>query len=72
MTVRFLFCKDLGPTSLSSQANVLSHLVLSKNKLNEVPSQAISSLQNLDHLNLNHGRRYNFNQQLNSLFIESY
>ena len=48
--------KSLGPNSLSSQANALSHLVLSKNQLDEVPSQAIKTLHNLYHLNLNHGR----------------
>ena len=54
--------KALGPASLSSQANILSHLVLSKNKLDQVPTQAIKSLHNLYHLNLNHGRLSNFHR----------
>eukprot|EP00095_Tigriopus_kingsejongensis_P007576 maker-scaffold506_size152672-snap-gene-0.24 protein:Tk07576 transcript:maker-scaffold506_size152672-snap-gene-0.24-mRNA-1 annotation:"leucine-rich repeats and immunoglobulin-like domains protein 2-like" len=45
--------KALGPNSLSSQGNTLNHLVLSKNSLADVPSQAIRQLRNLDHLNLN-------------------
>lgn len=45
--------KGLGPQSVSSQSNTLSHLVLSKNQLSEVPSEAIRTLRNLDHLNLN-------------------
>ena len=62
--------KVLGPASLSSQANILSHLVLSKNQLDEVPSQAIKSLHNLYHLNLNHGRFSNFTSELfNSVFL---
>ena len=56
--------KALGPASLSSQANILSHLVLSKNKLDQVPTQAIKSLHNLYHLNLNHGRLSYFTEQL--------
>lgn len=48
--------KVLGSGSLSSQANILSHLVLSKNQLEEVPSQAIKTLHNLYHLNLNHNK----------------
>ena len=64
MTVGSCLLKVLGPASLSSQANILSHLVLSKNQLDEVPSQAIRSLHNLYHLNLNHGRLPNFTLQL--------
>ncbi|TRY67538.1 hypothetical protein TCAL_10473 [Tigriopus californicus] len=45
--------KALGPNSLSSQGNTLSHLVLSKNSLASVPTEAIRQLRNLDHLNLN-------------------
>ena len=58
--------KVLGSGSLSSQANILSHLVLSKNQLEEVPSQAIKTLHNLYHLNLNHGRLSNFIKQLDN------
>ena len=43
----------MGPNSVSSQGNSLSHLVLSKNQLSEIPSEAIKPLKNLDHLNLN-------------------
>ena len=35
---------------------MLSHLVLSKNELREVPSAAIRQLRNLDHLNLNENK----------------
>lgn len=45
--------KAVGPNSLSSQGNTLSHLVLSKNSLADVPTEAIRQLRNLDHLNLN-------------------
>ncbi len=45
--------KALGPQSVSSQGNTLSHLVVSKNELTEVPSEAIRHLRNLHHLNLN-------------------
>ncbi len=45
--------KFLGPLSVSSQGQVLSHLVLSKNELAEVPSEALKHLRNLVHLNLN-------------------
>ena len=45
--------KSLGPTSISSQGNTLKHLVLSKNKLSEVPTRALQHLSNLEHLNLN-------------------
>lgn len=45
--------KSLGPNSVSSQGNTLSHLVLSKNLLTEVPTKALKFLKNLDHLNLN-------------------
>ena len=34
----------------------MSHLVLSKNELREVPSAAIRQLRNLDHLNLNENK----------------
>ena len=43
----------MGPNSISSQGNSLKHLVLSKNKLTEVPSHSIKQLKNLEHLNLN-------------------
>ena len=45
--------KSLGPTSISSQGNTLKHLVLSKNKLSEVPTRALKHLTELEHLNLN-------------------
>lgn len=45
--------RTLGPQSISSQGESLSHLVLSKNELLEVPSEALRQLRNLDHLNLN-------------------
>ena len=45
--------QSLGPNSISSQGNTLKHLVLSKNKLSEVPTHAIKHLKNLEHLNLN-------------------
>ena len=43
----------MGAASISSQGGTLSHLVLSKNELKDVPSRALRSLKNLDHLNLN-------------------
>jgi Leucine-rich repeat (LRR) protein len=43
----------MGPNSVSSQGNTMSHLVLSKNQLSEIPTEAIKHLKNLDHLNLN-------------------
>ena len=49
----FIDLQSLGPNSVSSQGNTLKHLVLSKNKLSEVPSRAIKHLKNLEHLNLN-------------------
>ena len=45
--------QSLGPNSVSSQGNSLKHLVLSKNKLVDVPSRSIKHLKNLEHLNLN-------------------
>ena len=45
--------KSMGPNSVSSQGNTMSHLVLSKNQLSESPTEAIKHLKNLDHLNLN-------------------
>ena len=45
--------KSLGSQSVSSQGNTMSHLVLSKNQLSEIPTEAIKHLKNLDHLNLN-------------------
>ena len=44
---------SLGPQSLSSQGKILSHLVLSTNRLTEVPTRAIGMLSELIHLNLN-------------------
>ncbi len=49
----FIDMQSLGPNSVSSQGNTLKHLVLSKNKLTEVPSRAIKHLKELEHLNLN-------------------
>ena len=49
----FVDMKSLGPTSISSQGNTLKHLVLSKNKLSEVPTRALKHLTELEHLNLN-------------------
>ena len=46
----------MDTASLSSQGSTLSHLVLSKNQLNEVPTKALRSLKNLDHLNLNENK----------------
>ncbi len=45
--------KALGAHSLSSQGKILSHLVLSTNKLTEVPTKALEPLSELIHLNLN-------------------
>ena len=39
--------KSLGANSVSSQTNVLSHLVLSKNFLEEVPSRALKRLHKI-------------------------
>ena len=44
---------SLDTASISSQGTTLSHLVLSKNKLKDVPTRALRMLKNLDHLNLN-------------------
>lgn len=52
-SVLFIDLKSLGPSSISSQGETLKHLVLSKNKLSAVPTQAIRHLRNLEHLNLN-------------------
>ena len=49
----FVGLQTLGAASISSQGSSLSHLVLSKNELKDVPSRALRSLKNLDHLNLN-------------------
>jgi Leucine-rich repeat (LRR) protein len=48
--------KVMGDKSVSSQANTLSHLVLSKNLLEDVPSEAVKGLHMLDHLNLNQNK----------------
>lgn len=58
MKIEHLYIHDcnlqsLGPSSVSSQGETLKHLVLSKNKLSAVPTQAIRHLRNLEHLNLN-------------------
>lgn len=53
ITSYLLELASLSPTSLSSQGQTLNHLVLSKNELTYVPSEAIKPLRNLDHLNLN-------------------
>ena len=45
--------KTLGPNSISSQGNTLKSLVLSNNRLTEVPTNAIRPLKNLENLNLN-------------------
>ena len=45
--------QSLSPNSLSSQGNTLSHLVLTKNLLTDVPTKAINKLRELDHINLN-------------------
>ena len=45
--------QSLDTASISSQGSTLSHLVLSKNQLKDVPTRALSSLRELDHLNLN-------------------
>ena len=45
--------KSMSANSVSSQGNTMSHLVLSKNQLSEIPTEAIKHLKNLDHLNLN-------------------
>ena len=45
--------EGLGTASISSQGATLSHLVLSKNLLKDVPTRALKLLRNLDHLNLN-------------------
>ncbi|XP_023343282.1 leucine-rich repeat-containing protein 15 isoform X3 [Eurytemora carolleeae] len=45
--------QSLMPNSLSSLAGSLKHLVLSNNKLHEVPKMALRQLRELDHLNLN-------------------
>ena len=52
-SVLFIDLQSLGPSSVSSQGETLKHLVLSKNKLSAVPTQAIRHLRNLEHLNLN-------------------
>jgi len=43
---------SLMPNSLSSLAKTLRHLVLSNNKLQEVPMKAMRQLRELDHINL--------------------
>lgn len=45
--------QTLMPNSLSSLAGSLKHLVLSNNKLHEVPKKALRQLRELEHLNLN-------------------
>ena len=45
--------QSLDTASISSQGGILSHLVLSKNQLKDVPTRALRLLKNLDHLNLN-------------------
>ena len=52
-SILFIDLQSLGPSSVSSQGETLKHLVLSKNKLSAVPTQAIRHLRNLEHLNLN-------------------
>ena len=51
----FLFkgMQSLDTASISSQGGTLSHLVLSKNELKDVPTRALKLLRKLDHLNLN-------------------
>jgi len=44
---------NLMPNSLSALAGSLKHLVLSNNKLTQVPSFALRQLRELDHINLN-------------------
>ena len=51
--ISFLETQSLDTASISSQGGVLSHLVLSKNMLKDVPTRALRMLKNLDHLNLN-------------------
>jgi len=55
-----VFCilelKSLDTASISSQGKTLSHLVLSKNELKDVPTRALKLLKNLDHLNLNENK----------------
>jgi len=43
---------SLMPNSLSSLAGSLKHLVLSNNRLQDVPTKAMRQLRNLDHINL--------------------
>ena len=51
--ISFLETQSLDTASISSQGGVLSHLVLSKNQLKDVPTRALRMMKNLDHLNLN-------------------
>ena len=43
---------SLMPNSLSSLAASLKHLVLSNNRLQDVPTKALRQLRGLDHINL--------------------
>ena len=43
---------SLMPNSLSSLAGSLKHLVLSNNRLQDVPTKALRQLRGLDHINL--------------------
>ena len=45
--------QNLDTASISSQGSTLSHLVLSKNHLKDVPTRALRNLHQLDYLDLN-------------------